>query len=165
MKTLYLIRHAKSDWGNEQILDFNRPLNNRGYTDAYFQSRKFAKEQQKPDLIISSPATRAFTTACIFAKELNYLADNIRIREKIYEASVNAIQETIAEINDNTDCIMLFGHNPGFTDFFNAISDADTDNIPTCGIMGIHFNMKSWQNIFSERGECFLTLFPKDFRQ
>ena len=70
MKTLYLARHAKSDWGNEVLKDIDRPLNNRGYSDAYIQSVKFSTDQKHPDLIISSPAVRAFTTAGIFSRTL-----------------------------------------------------------------------------------------------
>ncbi|MCD6065657.1 MAG: phosphohistidine phosphatase SixA [Bacteroidetes bacterium] len=165
MKTLYLVRHAKSDWGDEFIRDIHRPLNSRGYSDAYAQSKKFAKEQKHPELIISSPATRAFTTACIFARELSYSLDTIRIAEKLYEASSSIIANTIAETDDSVSSVMVFGHNPGFTDAFDELSDSYVDNLPTCGIVGISFAFDSWADVLSVKGTCFLSMFPKDFKQ
>lgn len=165
MKTLYLVRHAKSDWGDELVRDMHRPLNSRGYSDAYFQSKKFAKEQKHPELIISSPATRAFTTACIFAQELNYSPNRIQLAAEIYEAHPDAIISTIAAAGDKVDSLMVFGHNPGFTQVFDELSDSYVDNLPTCGIVGIRFNISSWTEVMSNKGVCFLSMFPKDFKQ
>jgi phosphohistidine phosphatase len=165
MKTLYLVRHAKSDWGNELVKDIHRPLNTRGYSDAYFQSKKFAKEQEHPELIISSPATRAFTTACIFALELDYPLNKIQLAEEIYEAHTDAIISTLAAINDAVNSVMVFGHNPGFTETFDLLSDSYVDNLPTCGLVGVNFDMKRWADVYNVKGTGFLSLFPKDFKQ
>ncbi len=165
MKTLYLVRHAKSDWGNEVLKDIDRPLNNRGYSDAYIQSVKFSTDQKHPDLIVSSPAVRAFTTAGIFARTLKYKEDKILISQGIYESSSSTIINTIAATNDAVSTLMVFGHNPGFTEAFDELSDSYIDNIPTCGIVGITFNVKSWTEIIDTKGHCFLSFFPKDFKQ
>jgi phosphohistidine phosphatase len=165
MKTLYLVRHAKSDWGDELVKDIHRPLNSRGYSDAYFQSKKFAKEQNHPELIISSPATRAFTTACIFAQAMEYSLNKIKLAEEIYEAHPDAIISTIAVTEDSVNSVMVFGHNPGFTEAFDALSDSYVDNLPTCGLVGIRFEIKSWAKVMSTKGTYFLSLFPKDFKQ
>ena len=91
MKTLYLVRHAKSDWGNENLKDIDRPLNQRGYNDAYLLSKQFAKEQTHPELIITSSATRAYSTCAIFARALNYKESTILLVPQIYEAPVDSI--------------------------------------------------------------------------
>ncbi|MDP2386245.1 MAG: histidine phosphatase family protein [Bacteroidota bacterium] len=165
MKTLYLARHAKSDWGNEVLKDIDRPLNNRGYSDAYIQSVKFSTDQKHPDLIISSPAVRAFTTAGIFARTLKYREDKIILSPELYEASTGAVIHTIAATNNAVSTLMVFGHNPSFTEVFDEISDSYIDNIPTCGIIGVSFKIKSWAEIITTKGHCFLSFFPKDFKQ
>ena len=165
MKTLYLTRHAKSDWGNEILKDIDRPLNNRGYSDAYIQSVKFSTDQKHPDLIVSSPAIRAYTTATIFARALKYNAEKIQLDSENYEATTDTFIHTIAATRDDVTTLMLFGHNPGFTEVFDKISDSYIDNIPTCGIVGIQFDIKSWTEVITNQGHCFLSLFPKDFKQ
>lgn len=165
MKTLYLARHAKSDWGNEVLKDIDRPLNSRGYSDAYIQSVKFCNDQKHPDLIMSSPAIRAFTTAGIFARTLKYKEDRILLSPRIYEASSKTIIHSIAATTEDVSTLMIFGHNPGFTEVFDEISDSYIDNIPTCGIVGISFDIKSWTEVINTKGHCFLSFFPKDFKQ
>ena len=164
MKTLYLVRHAKSDWGNENLKDIDRPLNQRGYNDAYLLSKQFAKQQTHPELIITSSATRAYSTCTIFTRALNYNEQHILLVPQIYEAPVDSILSSIASIDDKINSLMVFGHNPGFTDTFNTISDSDINDLPTCGILGIKFDIKSWNEIYSKKGKAFLTLFPKNFR-
>lgn len=163
MKRLILIRHAKSDWGNDTLMDIHRPLNERGYNDAHFLSKKFVSENKQIDLIVSSPAIRAFTTASIFAKELKYSHDRILMREKLYEAHPDTIQSIITELPQSANTVIIFGHNPGFTEIFNTISDSFIDNIPTCGIMQIDFTIKDWTEVIHEKGMFVSSTFPKDF--
>lgn len=165
MKTLYLVRHAKSDWGNENLKDIDRPLNQRGYNDVYLQSKQFAKEHAHPQLVMTSTATRAYSTCTIFARALNYKEENILLVPQIYEAPVDSILSSIAAIDDKTNSLMVFGHNPGFTDTFNTISDSDIDDLPTCGILGIKFDIKRWNEIYTKKGKAFLSLLPKNFRE
>lgn len=165
MKTLYLVRHAKSDWGNENLKDIDRPLNQRGYNDAYLLSKQFAKEHAHPQLVMTSTATRAYSTCTIFARALNYKEENILLVPQIYEAPVDSILSSIAAIDDKTNSLMVFGHNPGFTDTLNTISDSDINNLPTCGILGIKFDIKNWNEVYTKKGKAFLSLFPKNFRE
>ena len=165
MKTVYLIRHAKSDWGNEHLRDIDRPLNQRGYSDAYLQSKLFAKEHQHPELLVTSPAVRAYSTCAIFAREINYNENKIQIVLDLYEASTATIISTLATINNKINSVALFGHNPGFTNVFDEISDAYVDEIPTCGIVGVKFRMHDWSEVYTTKGESFLSFFPKNFKQ
>jgi len=165
MKTVYLIRHAKSDWGNEHLKDIDRPLNQRGYSDAYLQSKLFAKEHLHPELLITSPAVRAYSTCAIFARAINYSETKINITPELYEASTANIISTLAAINNKINSVALFGHNPGFSNVFDEISDSYIDEVPTCGIVGIKFTIKEWSEIYTKKGESFLSFFPKDFKQ
>ena len=164
MKTLYIVRHAKSDWGNEGLKDIDRHLNNTGYNDAYLMSNNFALNNPMPQLLVSSSAIRALSTALIFARSFHYSERNILIEERIYEASTNELISCIAELDNKLNNVMLFGHNPGLTNLFNQISDSFIDNLPPCGILGINFEINTWKDILKIKGKSFLTNFPKEFR-
>ena len=163
MKKIFLIRHAKSDWGHESLADIDRPLNQRGYDEAYLASSLLKKKNFIPDLLISSSATRAISTCFIFSRNFNFPEKDVIISNKIYEASSSILQETIKNINNKYSSIMLFGHNPGLTNLFNEISDAYLDNLPTCAVVMIQFESQSWNNIFTKKGEYTFSQFPKDF--
>lgn len=165
MKTLILVRHAKSDWAHESIKDLHRPLNERGYQDAIVMSNKLSADIKCPDLFISSTAIRAYTTASMFASSFGYSREDILITEKIYEASTDSILSVLSAIDKKHNSVIIFGHNPGFTQLFEEISDSYLDNLPTCGILAIQFDFKDWSEILHERGKCILSLFPKEFKQ
>lgn len=146
MKTLILIRHAKSDWGYDFLQDIDRPLNERGYRDAYQLSKWYKNNFPYPQLIISSPAIRAISTALIFSRALSYNEENIVIKKDIYYTSVNAFIANIHTLPNNIDIAMFFGHNPVITDLCNTITkDFFIDNIPTCGIVKLEFNLNDWK--------------------
>lgn len=154
MKTLILIRHAKSDWGYEFLQDIDRPLNERGYRDAYQLSKWYKEHYPYPQVIISSPATRAISTALIFARALSYNEENIIIKKNIYYTSVDAFLSTIHTLSDSVDIAMFFGHNPVITDLCNSIAnDFFIDNIPTCGIMKLDFNINTWKLVGEAKSE------------
>lgn len=166
MKQLILIRHAKSDWGSEGLKDIDRHLNERGYTDAYFMANWYAENQQLPDLIISSAATRALSTALIFARKLGLKMTSIEMQPDIYEAHDDTLLKIVQKIGDSHKRVMLFGHNPGFTDLSNRLAPGTYfDNIPTCGIVAVNFKTDSWKKVNEESGELAYYRFPKDFRE
>lgn len=164
MKTLYIVRHAKSDWGHEGLKDIDRPLNQRGYGDAYLMSKNFFKAHGAPELLVSSTAIRAISTAMIFARSFGYHENAILILENIYEVQAATLKKVINGFDDKKNRIMLFGHNPGLTNLFNDVSDSFADNIPTCGIIGIEFNAASWSKVFSSEGKTLFSDFPKEFK-
>ena len=164
MKTLYIVRHSKSDWGSEALKDIDRHLNPKGYADAYFMSNNFIQNHPIPDLLVSSPAIRAMSTALIFARNFNYPERAITIKASIYEANTEDLIKCIAEFDDSKNNIMLFGHNPGLTNLFTQISDSFIDNIPTSGIIGITFEVKTWKDITRVEGKTLFTNFPKEFK-
>lgn len=165
MKELTLIRHAKSDWGNEYLKDIDRHLNDRGYSDAYLLSSWFSKNHRSPDLILSSSATRALNTALIFARALDFNMENFIIEKDIYESTSDTLISILKKQPDTKNSIMLFGHNPGITDAFNELCDkVYIDNIPTCGIMNLSFKTDSWKNIKKENSHFNFQQFPKEYK-
>jgi len=164
MKTLILVRHAKSDWGNENVTDLFRPLNERGYSDVQILSKQLAQKISPPQYWITSPAIRAYTTALLFADAFNYDVEKIIINKKIYEASVKTLQAIVTSIPDENQTAFLFGHNPGFTKFFNQFSDSDVDNIATCGIASLHNDVLSWKDFLSTEIINDFYLYPKEFK-
>ncbi len=164
MKTLYIVRHAKSDWGDEALRDIDRHLNPRGYSDAYFMSKLFMQHYTVPELMVSSPAIRAFSTALIFARTFKYPEHSIVIKEEIYEAGTDTLKQSILAFDNNKSSVMLFGHNPGLSNLFNEISDSCIDSLPTCAIVGISFDVKNWNEINKTEGKTLFTDFPKEFK-
>lgn len=163
MKTLYLVRHAKSDWADEDLNDIDRPLNKRGYRDAHFMSGLMKEKKLLPDLIISSPAIRAITTALIFCRNFNFNYSDIVIDPNLYETNIQHYKDCISKTDNRYKSIMLFGHNPIISDVANSLTKTFIENIATCGIVGIRQaeNCKEW-NCFNDKvGELILYDFPK----
>jgi len=162
MKKLIIIRHAKSDWQDTTLDDFDRPLNERGLRDALFMGQFLKNKNLLPDLIISSPALRAITTAEIIAKEVNY-EKAITPNQYIYEAYVNTLQEIVSFIYDENDTVYLVGHNPGVSALAYMLSDMK-ESIPTCAIVQIDFKCDSWMDVSKENGSLISYDFPKKLR-
>lgn len=161
MKTLILVRHAKSSWDNPALSDFDRPLNDRGKRDAPRMGKRLKEREITPDLMLSSPAKRALTTCKEIAKILNYDKQRIVTDKRIYHAGEDELLQVLSEQNDNHEIIMLFGHNPGFTDFANALFNEHIMNIPTCGIVAGDLSLTSWREIKWGCGKLDFFDFPK----
>jgi phosphohistidine phosphatase len=164
VKTLILVRHAKSSWKHHELPDLLRPLNKRGKQDAPMMGERLAKREIEPDAMITSPATRALTTAEIIAREIGHPEEEIRVDEHLYGASAFELLEIIQELDDHLDCVMLFGHNPGLTDLANDLG-CDIDNVPTCGIVELEFDIDSWSCIDDGDPTCIDFDYPKKTNQ
>jgi phosphohistidine phosphatase len=162
MKTIYLVRHAKSSWKEAGLSDFERPLNKRGQHDAPFMAKLLAKKDEMPEVIVSSPALRALTTAKIFASEFNSDTQIVE-EEKIYEAGLGNLIKIINNLPETNKTVMIFGHNPGLTYLANYLGDKSIDNIPTCGIVKITFDINSWQDISDGSGKIVFFEYPKKY--
>jgi len=163
LKTLYLIRHAKSDWGNPNLKDFDRSLNERGNENAPFMGKLLKKEKIFPDLIISSPAKRAITTARKIAEEIDYPKNKIVEDLNIYEANIKTLLKIVNSIDDENEIVFMFGHNPGFTELLGYLTEANIPNIPTCGIAQIEFENDSWKEVSRETGNLKRFEYPKKY--
>ena len=161
MKTLYLVRHAKSSWKYPNLDDFERPLNKRGRRNAPFMGSILKELKVTPDLVLSSPANRAATTARTIADHIDYPLDNIQYSEIIYSFSENALVHVIRQIDDKVKTAMVVGHNPALTDLANTIGDTAISNIPTCGVCCVNLKIPSWTEFGEQRGKLKFFEFPK----
>jgi phosphohistidine phosphatase len=162
MKTLYLVRHAKSSWKDSSLDDIERPLNKRGKRDAPFMGELLKEKVVIPDVVISSPAKRASKTAQIITEQIGYSKKDIIYAEEIYEASSRELVDFIKKLEDKYNSVMIFGHNPGFTMLNNFLSKKYIDNIPTCGIVALEFN-SSWKEIEKNSAKMLFFDFPKRY--
>ena len=146
MKTLFLIRHAKSSWDDTALPDKERSLNARGRRDALKMGERLAKRDVKPDLILSSPAVRALSTAEIFAEKLDYRRRDIVVTERLYAVEADDLLDVIHQLRDKVERVMLFGHNPELTELAHRLSGEIT-HMPTCAVAEFTFDAKSWSKI------------------
>jgi phosphohistidine phosphatase len=160
-KRLILIRHAKSDWGNPSVRDFDRPLNKRGSINAPEMAQRMVSQNIYPDLIVSSPALRALATASYFAKEWEINENDIQTDKNIYEAGLKALLNVVNHFDNQHNTIALFGHNPGLTDFANYLSDVNIYNMPTCSIVMLEFSFEEWNLVSSSTAKVLLFDYPK----
>lgn len=160
MKTLILVRHAKSSWKHPDLEDFDRPLNKRGSKDAPKMGRRLAKAGILPDLIISSPARRAYNTAMIIAVEIGYDKE-IQKDKTIYEAATSDLLEVIRAIDDKYKVVMMIGHNPAFTSLSYYLTRHSVTNIPTAGVFTIDFSKDSWADVSQGSGKFISFDYPK----
>lgn len=161
MKQLLIIRHAKSDWGDFNLKDFDRPLNSRGHKNAPEMVERLLAKSIVPDVIVSSPALRAFTTAKYFAAGWKFDAEHLLTNSSIYEANTKTLLDVINGFDDKFDKIALFGHNPGLTDLVNYLTDEYISNMPTCSVVIIEFPFDEWKLISGDTGKLTLFDFPK----
>jgi phosphohistidine phosphatase len=161
MKTIYFLRHAKSSWKDADLSDNDRPLNKRGKENAPLMGRYMRKLKVKPQLIISSPSKRTMTTALIVADKIGYEERNIKIDMELYGANVAQIAQLVHHLDDNLKKVMLVGHNPAFTLITEYFTGQPIDNMPTCGLAQIEFDMNTWREILPKTGRLVLFEYPK----
>ena len=161
MKTLYMVRHAKSSWKHD-VDDHKRPLKKRGERDGKLVSEKVKAEIDPPQKMISSDATRAFSTAQFFKEALNISDANFEINHDLYDFSGQNVMRIIKSLTDDLDSVMIVGHNHAFTSVANMLGNRYIDNVPTCGFVMLQFNEKKWSNITT--GKTVKTIFPRDLK-
>lgn len=159
-RTLILVRHAKSSWESADLSDKERPLADRGKRDAPMMGKRLAKQPVKPDLILSSPARRALATAEIVASELGYKAKDIVVDDRLYATDPGTLLAVIGGLNDTMKCVMLFGHNPEFSELAHRLSSEIT-TLPTCAVAQFTFETKSWASIGEAKPVDVVLDFPK----
>jgi phosphohistidine phosphatase len=163
MKTLYLVRHAKSSWAEPDLTDMERPLNKRGNRDAPFMAKLLKARGAVPDAFVSSPANRAMTTARFFSNEFGVSPKGIVQKPEIYEATAGMIIDMVGQFSDHWKTVVLFGHNPTFTTLANLFSDRFIPNVPTCGIIHIESDIKNWATFEAGKGKVIDFHFPKQY--
>ena len=161
-RRITLLRHAKSDWSGPNLDDYDRPLNARGKHDAPRMGQQLRKRGLQPQLILSSPALRAITTARIVAAELGYEQESIQTDADLYHASPSTILRVLRNRGASYTDVMLVGHNPGLSDLANQIGDISIDNIPTCGAFTVELNADSWDTLGTAAGHLAWFDYPKN---
>ncbi|MFY0593527.1 SixA phosphatase family protein [Roseivirga sp.] len=165
MKTLFIVRHAKSSWKHPYLSDFERPLNGRGKRDLPDMTNRFSETDYMVDLMLTSPAARALTTAKAFSDKLNMGNEQFLLKENFYHASTRTIRNELAQVSDKADSVMIFGHNPGLTSLIETLSDFNLYNLPTCAICGICFEIGTWKEILYSTGQKIYYDYPKSKTQ
>lgn len=163
MKTLYLIRHAKSSWKDLSLRDHDRPLNKRGKRDAPFMGKKLKERGLKPHVILSSTAKRAKRTAQIIAEKLDFPSERITFLSNIYDADEADLLRIIQQQPKTAQTVLLFGHNPEFTWLSNELTKHYIDNIPTTGIVRIDFAVENWKEVAYGKGALVFFDYPKNY--
>jgi phosphohistidine phosphatase len=146
MKTLYLVRHAKSSWGDPALPDRDRPLNQRGLRDVATMGQRLAQRGVKPDVMLCSPATRALTTAEHLAKALGIKRKDVVVIDRLYAAPANDLLSVIQGLGHEPEHVMLVAHNPGLTELAHHFSSEITD-MPTCAVAEFTFAAPFWAGI------------------
>lgn len=159
MKKIYILRHAKSSWDNPVLADFDRPLNERGSRTADFMGALIHKSDFQPELILSSPATRAKETANIIKKAAG-LQSEIKFEENIYEASPQTLLKIISDLNENLQSVMLVGHNPGLEGLIKILT-GESHSMPTAGLAVIDLDVGRWKETDLDRGKLLDLIRPK----
>ncbi|AMR27796.1 phosphohistidine phosphatase [Hymenobacter psoromatis] len=162
MRTLYLMRHAKSSWSFDELSDQERPLNDRGRDDAPRMGKALAGRRIVPDLIVSSPAVRAMSTAVLVARELKYSSANIVVEPDIYQADVDTLLAVIRGLPDTAPAVLLTGHNPTLTDVANHLSPSPlSGEMPTAAVICLRFQTEKWVDIVPQNAEFYFYDSPK----
>jgi phosphohistidine phosphatase len=162
MKTVYIIRHAKSSWSDSTMSDFDRPLNERGKKDAPAMAEKLHDKKIKIDAFVSSPAKRAKKTCLAFSKVYGADKDDIIFVDELYNAAAHSFFEVISALDDKYKRVAIFSHNPGITDFVNSlVPSVEIDNMPTCAVFAVETDIEQWSD-FKDSAKRFLFFdFPK----
>jgi len=163
MRTLYLLRHAKSSWKDETLRDFDRPLKGRGRRAAEAMGQVLAEEKLKSPLVISSPAARARETTELVLESAG-LKIKPRFEERIYEADMSTLLAIVKSIPDSSATAMMVGHNPGFENLLQYLT-GDGRHMATGALAKIEFDAKSWSEVSEETGRLELFVTPRELEE
>ena len=145
MKTLLLVRHAKSSWDEPGLEDHERPLNERGLRNAPLMGHRLGERGTIPDLIRSSTAVRARSTAQLMARAMGLMHEHVELDERLYGASPETILDIAAEADDAVGTVMIVAHDPGLSDLAYSLSDGEIEHMPTCAVAEFRFDVETWR--------------------
>ena len=161
MKTVLLVRHAKSSWENFSVRDEDRPLNDRGKKNAPEMAKRLLKRKVKIDAILTSPAKRARSTAEYFADAYEIKKNRYIVVPGLYMAGRQAFLDAIRNAPEKADHLAVFSHNNGITEFANELTTTRIDDMPTCGVFAIKSPVENWKDFGPENNEFYFFDYPK----
>jgi phosphohistidine phosphatase len=165
MKTIYIVRHAKSSWDAGDLPDERRPLMEKGKKRTKKLIEYFLENHIKVDYIISSHAVRALETAKILAHGIKYPVENIKIDPGIYHADGESLISHFYGLPEQFDSAMIVGHNPALTDLANLFLLSPIENLPTSGVVSISFDADQWNKVPVANRKTNFILFPKELAE
>ncbi len=165
MKTLYIVRHAKSSWDFSNIHDYERPLLEVGIERTKKIIKHLKKQDTRPDLIMSSHALRARDTARMIADGLSFPIEKMMIMNEIYHGDIDEIINLITTLSNDTKKVMIVGHNPTLTTLSNKFLEEPIDWLPTSGVVCIEFKTDKWENIIEAEKRTKFVISPKLIKQ
>lgn len=161
MKTLYLTRHAKSDWDHPGLPDHERPLNKRGRRDALRMGAFLASHYEAPGQIVSSSAVRARATAEAYAEAFGLSGSALQLEPQLYLASTHTLLEITRLLPAEATTVMLTGHNPGMTEYLDLLTGGNIGNLPTCAVARVGFEVDAWGEVRPGLGQLLSLDVPK----
>ena len=161
MKTIYIVRHAKSSWDFPHLSDRERPLLQKGKKRTLLINKYLTKNKIAVDLIISSNAVRAYETAKLIARAIGYPSESIRIDRMVYHTNTDRLYEQFFELPNDINSAMIVGHNPTFTDFANNFLSKKLDWLPTSGVVCINFETDKWEDISISKYKPVFVIYPR----
>ncbi|CAG0955711.1 MAG: histidine phosphatase family protein [Bacteroidetes bacterium] len=166
MKTIFLLRHAKSDWSNKELLDYNRPLNNRGLKDASFMSKLLKDKLSFIEAVYSSTATRAEQTTHFFAKEFGIKKEDVYWKKEIYDYhyEMQKLIRILLTIENRFQQVLFVGHNPGISEMAFYLCGEPCITMPTCCILKIELQINHWEEISANCGNYIFQEYPKKYK-
>lgn len=164
MKTIFILRHAKSSWKNPGLSDHDRPLNGRGKKDAPLMATLMEKLNYKPDAIICSTSQRTRETVSHIIKAFEIESDKIIFEEGLYHGYMDDYEEAIKEVDDECKSVLIVGHNPTITYIANTCMGDSLDNVPTCGLLVIESPSKKWKYFSFVESHLTKVHFPKMYK-
>ncbi len=165
MKSVFIIRHAKSSWDDPELPDVIRPLNDRGKKASQTIGKYLAKLHEKPDIIISSPATRAYHTAVTVAQILGYRMKSITINPVIYFEGEQGVLNILRALEDRYENVFIFGHEPTCSDLIYNLCGESLTKFPTASIFKIDIDLETWKDIYEAKGKKAFFISPKQINE
>lgn len=163
MKTLFLIRHAKSSWTNINQKDFDRPLDKSGIESATEMAIRLRKHLPKIDLFIASPAVRTTETCKIFCAAFQYHEKDIAFAPDIYEGAEKNYESVVIDIAQEHSQVAIVGHNPGITYFANRlVEDIWIDSMPPCAMVAVESTCTEWKDFIASAKRCLFYECPEN---
>lgn len=160
MKTLYIVRHAKSSSSNPYLTDFDRPIMEKGKEGLLRVIAFLLEKEIHPDLIISSHAVRAMQTSNVISHSLHVTSEHVFQDKSLYFGDEDNVRQIFYSLPSDIDSLMVVGHNPTMTNFVNIFLDEKIDWLPTSAVIALQFTTSNWLSVLNTKPEILFYIYP-----